>query len=265
MIQQDTTSALLSDSLRSDSLQTVDSLAGNDSVAHLDTVVKIIEKRFDGILHPSFPQNEAWVFILLLVLFGMLIFSVTRSYGWLRESVRTFFQVKERSSIFSTATVNDFQSKMILITFSVGVISTYAYIYFKTPESPFTFFIWLKFLLVTGLFFIFKYMMIQVLGFVFLDKMELKLASTSYFNIISYLSILLFPLLIFQVYTTPYVQQITISLSFIVLILAAILVIIKLFQIFLRKIVTTFYILLYLCTLEILPLILLFSVYKLMT
>ena len=73
MIQQDTTSALLSDSLRSDSLQTVDSLAGNDSVAHLDTVVKIIEKRFDGILHPSFPQNEAWVFILLLVLFGMLI------------------------------------------------------------------------------------------------------------------------------------------------------------------------------------------------
>ncbi len=265
MIQQDTTSALLTDSLRSDSLQAVDSLAARDSVHHLDTIVQIVEKRFDGILHPSFPQSEAWVFIFLMVLFGMLIFSVSRSYGWLRESVRTFFQVKDRSSIFSTATVNDFQSRTILVAFSAGVISMYAFIYFRSPDSAFAILSWFKFLLATIIYLVFKYLAIQVIGFVFLDKSELKLASTTYFNIVSYLSILLYPLLIFQVYTTPAVQHITISLTFIVLILAAILVIIKLFQIFLHKIVASFYILLYLCTLEILPLILLFSVYKLMT
>jgi hypothetical protein len=265
MIQQDTIKAVIADSLQNDSTALVDSLQKKDSLSqHIDTVIEVIEKRFDGILHPSFPQTENWVFVVLLVLFLLLMYSIVRSHGWLLESIRTFFQVKERSSIFSTAAVNNFQSKALLQIFSTGVLSLYVYLAFWTPPAAFSVVIWLKFLVVTAVFLFLKYVSFRLLGYVFFDNKTMKHAETAYFNILFYLGIVIFPLLILEVYTSSVIQSFIPLVVLFVSILGAILVIIKLFQIFFHKIVAIFYILLYLCTLEILPLIILFSVYKLL-
>jgi len=265
MIQQDTTNTIIADSLKNDSSLLADSLSRKDSVIQqLDTIVQTIEKRFDGVVHPSLPSTENWVFVLVIVLFALLIYSIIRSDGWIIESIRTFFQVKERSSIFSTATVTNIQSTSALRVFSTLVFSIYAFVIFHTSNYDFTFVTWLKFLAVTTGFLLFKYFSIRIIGYVFFDLKTIKLAQTAYFNILSYTAILLFPLLLFQIYSIPLIQDISGISALIVCILGAIMVIIKVFQIFLHKIVALFYILLYLCTLEILPLIILFSVYKLM-
>ena len=273
MIQQDTILAL-NDSAKilPDSLAKIDSLARMDSIARLDSIRAVadsikaiaqIPKGFPGIPHPSLPHTESWVFILLSVLFFLLIYSISGSTSIIGETVKTFFQVKERSSIFSKATVNDFRLRMYLIIFSIGVLSLYMYLIIFTPDNSFSMKEFGYFLIVTALFFGIKSLLIDLMGFVFLPHTTLKIAKDSYYNIVSILGIILFPLLILQIYIPNNLYRIPEISSLIIGIGACIAVIIKLFQIFFHKTVASFYILLYLCTLEILPLFFLYRVYKL--
>ena len=141
-------------------------------------------------------------------------------------------------------------------------IPEYTAIIFKSA-TPFSIKTYSYFFLLTGLFFGLKSLIFDIIGYVFLTPLSLKMAKESYFNILTILGTALFPILIFLIYIPYNLYQIAESISLFICIGACILVIIKLFQIFLHKIVASFYILLYLCTLEILPLIILYRVYKL--
>ncbi|MFA5044485.1 MAG: DUF4271 domain-containing protein [Paludibacter sp.] len=236
-----------------------------DSTTIHDTIRSVVHlpRGFEGILHPTIPQTETWIFITLLLLFFLIVFSLSRSKGMIQEIVQTFFQVKERSSLFSKTTINDFRFRFFLILFSIAVFSLYAFLALNgsTTEASITKYGYL--LLITALFFGAKSLIIDLLGFTFLDTNSLKMAKETYFNILSILGIVLFPLLILQVYAAGSLSYLTEIISLIVCILGLILIVIKLFQIFFNKIATSFYILLYLCTLEFVPLYVLYKVYQL--
>jgi hypothetical protein len=104
--------------------------------------------------------------------------------------------------------------------------------------------------------------MFDVLGYVFLDQATSKMAKESYFNVFSFLGLLLFPLMIIQIYIPYNFNGVIEIISLITCVIAYILIAFKLFQIFFHKIIASFYILLYLCTLEFLPLFALYQVYK---
>jgi len=220
-------SALFADSLlRADSLQRADSIMRVDSIMRADSIALAdslrlakLTRGFEGIPHPSFPESESWVFGTILFLFIMLVVSFLRSSGWFYESVRTFFQLKDRSSIFSKTTINDFQSRFILILFSVGVLSLYGYILLIPSGKPFEITQYALVLGVTLLFYIFKFLSIEVLGYVFLEKQSLKIARESYFNLLIYLGIVLFPLLIFQIYFPLWLNDYTVYISLVVCVL----------------------------------------------
>ena len=279
MIQQDTiqllndsTKVLSPNSLarldslaRIDSVETVNSLARADSLHMVDSIRNVIRltRGFVGIPHPSLPQTESWVFIFLVALFFLLVFSVSRSGSLIAETAKNFFQVKERSSIFNKATVNDFQIRLFIIIFSIGVISLYSYYLLHKSGTEFSI---LKFSIVLALTFAFfglKSLLFDLLGYVFFDPSSIKMAKDSYFNILSLLSLIVFPLLIIQIYIPYNLHNITEIIGLIICVLSYILIIFKLFQIFFHKIIASFYILLYLCTLEFLPLIALYKVYQL--
>ena len=273
MIQQDTTIQIFADSatLAKDSIARIDSLARVDSLATIDSLrvadsIKLMIHRTSGFIgtpHPSMAQNESWVFLVLVALFFLLAFSISRSGSLISETVKNFFHAKERSSIFSKATVNDFQIRLFIIFFSIGVVSLYSYFSFHRQGTDFSILKFSLFLLVTTLFFGMKSIVFDIIGYVFLDSGSLKMAKESYFNILSLLGMILFPLLVIQIYIPYNMGNTTEIISLTACILAYILVILKLFQIFFRKIVASFYILLYLCTLEFLPLIALYQVYEL--
>jgi len=236
-----------------------------DSTTLLDTIKSVVHlpRGFEGILHPTIPQTEIWVFITLLLMFFLLVFSVSRSKGMILEIVQTFFQVKERSSLFSKTTINDFRFRFFLILFAIAVFSLYAFLALNglTVEASITKYGYL--LLITALFFGAKSLIIDLLGFVFLDTTSLKMAKETYFNILSVLGIALFPLLILYIYTAGSLNYLTEIISLIICIIGFILIVIKLFQIFFNKIAASFYILLYLCTLEFVPFYFLYKVYQL--
>ncbi len=267
-MNQPDTLQLLNDSTRSfaaDSLAKIDSLARVDSIRAVDSIKSIVPlpTGFVGIPHPSLPQTETWVFVTLFLLFILFVFSLSRSSGFINDTIKNFFQVKERSSIFSKATINETRIRLILVLFSIAVLSLYLYLILYQTPNPFLFSKYAFILLITMLFFGFKSLMFELIGYVFLNPSSFKMAKDSYFNIVAFLGIVLFPLMILQIYIPTLFIKTIIILSLIIGICTFILVIIKLFQIFFHKTEAFFYILLYLCTLEILPLIALYQVYKL--
>jgi hypothetical protein len=216
---------------------------------------------FEGLLKPSTPQNESWVFITLLLLLIILAYSFLSSSGWLKESVHSFFRVKERSSIFNKTTVKDFESQFFLIVFSTVVISLHINIFLEQKFIEFSFIVFTKFLAMSSGFILIKYLLIQITGNVFTNAQKLKIARESYFNIYIYTGILLYPILIFKIYSNEIPLEVINFIIFAIMTFAGFLLIIKLFQIFFENIVDSFYLLLYLCTLEILPFFLLYKGY----
>lgn len=241
-------------------LLTDSSLQALTDTMRTDSVFTQMAEGFKGLVKPSTPQNENWVFIALLLLLVLLVLSYQRSSGWLTESVKSFFRVKERSSIFSKTTVRDFESQFFLILFSTGVISLFLNLIFTNDSGDFPFLRFTKFLAVTSAFLVFKYILIQITGYVFTLSQKLKIARESYFKIFIFLSILLFPVLLIKIYATESLGYVTDVIALCLAFLASLVLIIKLFQIFFEIIIDSFYLLLYLCTLEILPFFLLYKV-----
>ena len=265
MIQPDTINSISKSATNlPDSLAKLDSITTADSLHLADSLTAIIQipQGFIGIPHPSIPQTESWVFVVLMLLFFLLIYSVSQSSGYISDTIKTFFQLKERSSIFSKATVNDSRFRFLLIVFSIFVLSLYVYFFFHKSDKVFTINEFLLILLITGLFLSIKFILFKIIGYVFLNPNNLKLAIDSYFNIFSFLGLALYPLLFLQIYLNDGLVSIINVTSLIVSSIASLLVTFKLFQIFFQKILDFLYILLYLCTLEILPLIILIKVYK---
>jgi len=239
-----------------------DSILLKDTLAKIDTPVVDVFKAYIGISHPSFPNTEVWVFGTLIVLFSILVFSFNRSSTWTKESLRYFFKMKVRTSYFNKTTLNDFYSKSILILFSIGVFSLYSYLHIYKPESGFHFNNFIYLFLVFLAFYLLKYIIISILGYVFLESANLKTALEYYYNILIFLAISLFPLLFCQIYMNQNFVFIVQTISLIFGIIALVLLTIKFFQIFFNNLLVSFYILLYLCTLEILPLFILYRVVR---
>jgi hypothetical protein len=266
MIQPDSIKSLSDSTISlSDSLHKVDCLATSDSLRLIDSLKSIVPvpHGFIGIPHPSLPQTESWVFIILLALFFLLIYSIIQSYDLISDTIKTFFQVKERSSIFSKAAVNDSRFHFLITLYAIGVFSIYAYLALYNSNFPFLITKYGLFLLVTGAFFVFKLLIFNLIGYIFLTPVILKMAKDSYFNVVLFLSVALLPLLFLQIYIPGNFTGIIQIIGLFLILTAFILILIKLIQIFFHKLLAFFYILLYLCTLEILPLIFLFKVYQL--
>ena len=199
---------------------------------------------------PANPASQDWVFALLLGLFLLFVYTQSISTNWLTESVRTFFRVQERASIFVENNSNGLRSKIFMISFSLIVFALYTY----TIMLNFELYNFIIILAIITVYYIVKRLISELIAYVFLEKSTMSIVRESYTNIVSYLGIILFPMLILQIYLpTQYFNTIEIT-TLIVCITAFLIFAAKLLLIFFHKKLAFFYIMLYLCTLEILPL-----------
>lgn len=243
-------------------IQFTDSLSTPDTIIPTRLIHETVSIRYDGNPLPSNPQTENWVFGVVFMLFIFFIFSINRSYSWIVDAIKNITKVRTRSSIFSKTTVDEYQSRFLLTIFSVGVISSYLYLSLKTTDNITLSKYLLLFLI--GLIYLFvKEYISKLIGYVFIDRELYKAGKETYYNTLSFLGFLLFPLLVLKIYfhdgmNVKIFDQIAIIFS----ISALIFITIKYFQIFYQRILDFFHIMLYLCTLEILPLIIMYQLYK---
>lgn len=233
------------------------------TAALVDTVLHATTVRYDGIPVPAVSNNENWVFGVVFILFILLIIGVNRSYNWIIEAFRNITKVRNRTSIFSKTTAEEYQSRSLLLFFATGAISLYIYLYL-VADGRLSISAFLMFFLAGLVFLFIKTQIMNFLAYVFFDAEVLKLAKENYFNTLSLLGFLLYPFLILAIYMNPAINNNTLNLIVVIISLSAFFFMAtKLFRIFLHKILDFFHIMLYLCTLEILPLLGMFQVYKL--
>lgn len=218
--------------------------------------------RLQGDLINSTPQNESWVFALLLGLFLFFIISLHRSTGWITETLKNFFVKRSRSGTFFRSASHNLQSRLMLSLFSTAVIVLFVYTSIF-QEGNFEFSRYLQMLATGILYLVLKYYLISIIGYTFLNDEFTILSKEAYFTIYSLLGVLLFPILVINIYL-PLGENNNFPdiIALLFTGLALITVILKVFQFFYHKLLDIFYIMLYLCTLEILPLIGMFQAYK---
>ena len=249
----------LPDSLRN----MADTLQPAESITVADTVVAEVLRGFEGISRATHPSSENWVFVVVLVQFILLCFVFARSYGWIVGSVVSFFKVKERESLFSKTTIIDVQSRFILLFFAISVYSFLVLFLLMPNFSSFNIEVYWKIFALSLIYLILKYLISIIIGYVFTQPVDMKNARKGYVDAFNLLAVIMYPLLLIRLYADFSEYSYLMYFAVIFITLAHLLFIIKLFQIFYQKIVTSFYILLYLCTLEIIPLVVLFHVYNL--
>ena len=250
--------------LNVDSVLSMDSLnQAADSLLHVDStrVAATLPSGFEGILHPSAPSTESWVFIAIILLFLLLVSGIVRSAGEFFQNIKAFFSKKESVSLLLTPTVNIAQFHIFITLFSISVIALFVYELFFSEVVRFEIKTFVLLFGITAGYYILKHILFDIAGYTFFNRKITKTYKKMYFSLINVLTVALFPVLILYTYQPLSWQE---SLEIITACLAAIFymfLIMKLFQIFYSKPLDLFYIILYLCTLEIIPILVLFRAY----
>ncbi len=248
--------------MRLDSLQLTDSLQ-TDSLA-IDSLKMIITppSGMEGIIHPSTPGNETWVFIVIGVLFLFLVTGIIQSAGTLAQNFKSFFSRKDPVNLIVNPTVNFAQFQLFITLFTVCVFALTTYEYAFQPQSQFQF---VRFAIFCGLFvgyYALKHILFEFVGNTFFDIKITRSYKNMYFSMLNVVAILFFPIVILYTYQPLSWRQPLIFAALGIVCIFYIVLIIKLFQIFYTKPLALFYIFLYLCTLEILPVLILIQAFE---
>lgn len=245
-----------------DSLQGTDSLQ-MDSLAVMDslkTALPTLPSGMDGILHPSLPSYEAWVFIVIGILAFFFIMGMSQSIGTFKQNFKLFISRREPGNLMVDPTANIAQYQLFIPIFSICVFALLTYeIVFQAPGN-FELSKFGVFCAIFGGFYMLKYILFEMVGNTFFTRRTTKDYKSMYFSMLGLLAVFLFPILILYTYQ-PENWKYSLEIAGLILIgIFYIILIIKLFQIFYSKFLALFYIFLYLCMLEILPILLLIRV-----
>lgn len=248
-----------------DSVLMADSIARADSIAYADSVRMHALSGFEGVAASGAPANQSWVFIILMALFGILVLAFIRSISPPHSIILSFFNKKDRNSIFSKTSIDGFEQKFYLFIFSFVSISLFAYFAFYAKGSIFQFAIYLRIVLILTVFFVAKYLISKVLEYVFFDRSVLKPLYDSYLHVLSIMAIAFYAVVVFAIYYRTPIPGLADSSGLIILGTGLLLFTAKLVQFFLHKVVVSLYLMLYLCTLEILPVLILIEAFRYVT
>jgi hypothetical protein len=256
---------LFADSIfRSDSLARIDSIARADSIAYADSVLQHRMSGFEGLLPVGVPSDQSWVFGLLLFAFALLVFSVVRSIVPPLQLLADIFSVKERNSIFSKTSIDSLEQKVYFLVFTIIIFALQGYLIFYDYNQAFDWQQYLTFVLIVIGFYVIKFILAKILAFVFFDKGIFKQLIDSYISIGMLTSVLYFASILVFLYSDLHRSPIAGTVGLIILCVGITLFTIRLIQFFLHKVVVSLYLILYLCTLEILPVIVLLQIFQLL-
>ncbi|MFW9597719.1 MAG: DUF4271 domain-containing protein [Paludibacter sp.] len=249
------------DSIIRDSLARIDSIHRADSIAYVDSVYRHAMSGFQGSISQQVPASQWWVFVLMLLLFGLLVFSVVRTMVSPADVIKGLFDSKKRSVSFNKNSIDSFEQKVYFFIFSSVTVSLTAYVLNYNVTNEFGFREFFFYFMVFNIFAVIKYFISKVLEYVFFGKAVLKKIWEDYLNIFTLLSFLLYLYILLLLFSPFSFDGISIYVVSALVVLAELVFVVVLIRNFLHKIVVSLYLMLYLCTLEILPVLLLIQVF----
>jgi hypothetical protein len=226
-----------------------------------DTAIHTII-RYSGKVIPDYFHREDWVAGVLYILFLLIVIAYGSSRQLFIKRFTDLFKSPLKKEFHSKTTFSDYVSYSSLILIVTTVISLIAATSLtRKPGISFIDFssIWL----ITLLFLLFKYLSIRLLGYIFLSPEITRLGIRVYFNILIVSGLIFYPLIVLKIYSiNGFYTSVFDTAILVIALITILLATIKIFQIFYQKILDIVYIMLYLCTLEFLPLSGMFQLYN---
>ena len=194
---------------------------------------------------------------VLFLCFILVSYVLAHGKKHLEQQFKNFILSKERASLFDDTTASDVRYTLVLILQTCILSGFCVYDYFSDHDLI-LFRMVPHYLLLSiyigyvGFFFIAKWFFYSFVNWIFFDKVRNIVWLQSYFNIVIGAGFLLFPFVLLIVYfdLSPQIAPYFIGL---IIIIAKILLFYKCFSNFFNKLYGAFHLILYFCTLEILP------------
>lgn len=214
-------------------------------------------------LIPPLLRSNEWIAGITLCCFLITAYILSQKRQMMQQEIRNLLFTRERSSIFSEQTAGEVNSKLLLLLQTSLLTAIAAIDYFLRQDtfqgiSPSVITLLMTYTFIIILFYILKWCLYQFINWIFFDSSKNSLWIKSYFFLHSLLGILFLPITLCTIYFESSSSISGIFYLFI-LILLNLLLIYKCFCIFFNKKYGAFYLIVYFCTLEILPVLILWK------
>ena len=234
-----------------------------DSLMHPE--VKVGHTGFEGVLRPYRLLHDDWVTLSVLLCFVLLVVIQKRIRSYIVSQAKEFFLPSKNITRKENPNNNSERFIPLLLMLVISIMGGLG-IYMYTQSQQHLFLgLMSPYLLIgiyTGiwiLYFILKTILSGFVNWIFFDKKKIKVWKKSGFFLFSVESLLIFPVIIITIYLNlP--PHIPLWITLIIGLLVKILHLYKTFLIFFPKIYGTLHLIVYFCTLEIMPLLAVFKI-----
>lgn len=200
----------------------------------------------------SSPIAESWVFLVYAALLFMVLLVWQSNASIINVSFSSLFSIKERNSIFVDSTF-DVRNNLLTMLVILTIIPLNIYLGIYDGGE----FLFINYLKIVGLFVgiaVLKFLSVKLLCYVFFSDAVFQTVWQHYFRLLTALAVVLLPITLVAVFYVQTAQTAVWMLYLAVGLFYLVAMLIKIIQLFFTKILASFYIFLYLCMLEILPL-----------
>lgn len=218
---------------------------------------------YDGIKKPYTLEKDDGVFASLLICFILFVSLYKGGVAFLKKSSHILFGSLSNSNLANETTTSDFWFNFFLLFQTVLLTSIILFDLFlevdRYPILHHSFFTISLFMLTISAFLAIKYFIYNILGYFFNSKEKIKVWLKCYFLILEILGITAFIPVLMLVYSQNFHQELLIVLL-ILFILSQLILFYRLTVFFLNDNVNLLFLIAYLCSVEIIPYIILYRV-----
>ncbi len=211
----------------------------------------------EGLQVPYNISNDNAVAGVLLFCFFVTCYVLTFGKHFFLQQIKSFFFARNLDNVFSVETSSEFRYKVALVV-QTCVMLGLGFLYFTQTINPDSVYHTLPvislavYTSILFLFFIIKAFLYRFVNWVFFTKDQRQLWHESYFLIIALMGLCCFPVVLLANYFNLNFNESSLFFIFIVL-LSEISLIYKCFSIFFKEKYGFFYLIVYFCTLELMP------------
>ncbi len=234
----------------------------SDSIA-MSVGKEEISPGLDGTSIPYRLNADNGLTALLFLCFFLTAYVLTNGKKFLLRQLKDFVSVKERGNLFDSSTSMEIRYRIVLF-FQTSVllgICFFDYFHDNMPdlleENP-SFIILGINIGICIAYYLVKWLIYSVLGWIFFDRMRVESWLETYSTIVYYVGFALFPLVLLMVYF-DLSSQILLPIEFSLVIFAKILMFYKWIKLFFNNLYGLFCLIAYFCALEIMPCFILFQ------
>lgn len=242
------------DSINSDTTTTTDGIT-----VQLDSLVTLHPptERYDGDSYEQIPLNDSIVAPIIFMLFIFLSISLNRGSQIFNKIIQNLFSIKKRRTDYEVKSIYDTYINIFFIFTSLateGILLYFVLFQYSIFPINYSFKLISLLTLFTGIFLLFRVLLTKLIWYIFTDKENSQIILDGLLASQKLIGLLLIPPIIIMI-LNPNLIEIMIIISAIAYLISSIIFLVKLWRIFFTKLYYIFYFILYLCSVEIIPIV----------